>query len=152
MADPIHKILSNIFPEEHRWKMDLLERWEGLIGNLKDKVSIEKIERDVLTLGVVHPAWSQELFFLSDFLKDKINTALKAQRIKKIRFKTKGDVRKRVVATKKITQAQVDVCDIDENIALPVNGEKSLQLIKSEECRQALQRYYIRCCGKKRES
>src|SRR3989304_6289270 len=93
MAHHIHKILATVFPEEHRWKMDLFEHWDSLIGNLKGKVKIEKIENDVLTLGVVHPAWAQELYFFSGMLKDKINGVLNEERIRIIRFHTLLDGR-----------------------------------------------------------
>lgn len=142
MAEPIHKILAGVFPQEHRWKVELLENWDSLIGNMKDKVRIEKIDRDVLTLGVVHPAWAQELYFFSGFLRDKINASLKKEHIKTIRFYTIGSKpatkRPRKRATKRPLPPISDVC-------LTPQGELALATIKNEEFRSALKKYYDRC-------
>ena len=88
MASQFRDLLKGIIPQNHRWKMRLFRKWDGIIGDLKDKVSIECIHNNILVLGVSHPAWAQELYFLSDTLKNKINEALDEERIVDIRFKT----------------------------------------------------------------
>jgi len=88
MSKRLHHFLGAIFPVEHRWKIPLLCAWEKIIGPLKDKVALEKITDDSLVLIVCNSSWAQELFFLTPVLKQRVNEALKEERIKHIKFKT----------------------------------------------------------------
>ena len=73
MSKCLKELLINIIPKEHSWKITLFQNWDNIIGSLKNKVIIDQIKDDVLYLGVVHPAWAQELHMLSPMLKAKIN-------------------------------------------------------------------------------
>ena len=88
MSKQIGTILETIIPEKHQWKIKLFGCWKTIAGNLNDKVRIEKIENNSLTLGVCHATWAQELFFLSPMIKKKINNILQENKIKKIHFKS----------------------------------------------------------------
>jgi hypothetical protein len=98
-------IVKDIIPKEHHWKIKLLENWGQIIGNMKDKVIIEKIDGKVLFLGTFHPAWAQEFYMLSESIKRKINHFLKKDLICEIRFRIVDDRkevgRTGVVETKK---------------------------------------------------
>jgi len=87
VAKRIGELLHNFVQKDNNWKIKLFENWDFLVGPLKDKVSIEKIDRNLLILGVSHPAWAQELFMLSDMLRQKINSFLGKEYIKTIRFR-----------------------------------------------------------------
>lgn len=87
MAKQIQSILTQLIPDEHRWKINLLKEWDSIIGPLKGKVIVDKIQGEVLVLGVVHPAWAQELHMLMPLLKKKINACLDKERITVIRFR-----------------------------------------------------------------
>ncbi len=87
MARQISELLRDFVSKEHNWKTKLLKDWGTIIGPLKNKVTVEKVEGKLLVLGVTHPAWAQELFLLSDMLKKKINSHLDREYIKIIRFK-----------------------------------------------------------------
>lgn len=87
MTKTLPSILSDLIPAEHRWKIDLLKHWDGIIGPLKEKVIIDKIQGEVLVLGVVHPAWAQELLMFMPLLKQKINACFDKERITVIRFR-----------------------------------------------------------------
>jgi len=88
VAHPIAEFLKNVIPQEHLWKIKLYYNWKTIMGVLNDKVAIVRIDHETLVLKTTHPAWAQELHLLSSMLKQKINTALGSQKIKKILFTT----------------------------------------------------------------
>jgi len=56
MAAQLSLLLKHIFPKEHLWKVKLFQSWGDIMGTLKDKVRIEKLDGGLLVLGVCHPA------------------------------------------------------------------------------------------------
>ncbi|MBU1008052.1 DUF721 domain-containing protein [Candidatus Dependentiae bacterium] len=143
MPKRIGTILTNIIPNEHLWKIKLFGYWETIIGNLKEKVRIEKLTETSLTIGVCHPTWAQELFLLSPMLKQKINTYLQENKIKNIQFKTV-----RFTTPKTSHQSKQD--SLTEKTyrtehCLTIIEHSKLQLMKNTELAQSLEQFYIRC-------
>lgn len=140
MSEHIGNFLLDIFPREHHWKVLLFQNWDNIIGSLSDKVRIEKLDGNLMVLGVCHPAWAQELYFMSNMIKNKINFILKEDRVKRIRFNTvelnkkttKSKIRKKAVSKKKILSLN------DEHLSI-------LNNIKEDEFRLILSQYYTRC-------
>ena len=119
-----------------------MRKWDDIIGDLKDKVSIECIQNNVLVLGVSHPAWAQELYFLSDTLKMKINEALQEDRIKDIRFKTVV-LKKRSEKTKKNNKKNGRSSRKDiQSVTLSDEESVCLKQVKDDGLRGALLMYY----------
>lgn len=87
MAQPIKNFIDTLIPDQHQWKIVLFRRWDSIIGRMKNKVIIDKIENDVIYLGVSHPAWAQELHLLSPLIKEKINSCFSETKINHIRFR-----------------------------------------------------------------
>jgi len=152
VAENISNVLSKILPQEHNWKIKLLQNWGSIIGHLKDKVRIEKIASNFIVLGVCHPAWAQELQLFSNVLKKKINSVLKEDRIQYIRFKT-------VTLNDESNSSRKELNFLDrkegiipkEEVRLSVKQQKSLKKIKNEELRDFLVQYYGRCSLKDRK-
>ncbi len=143
MAKQVSALLRDFLPQQHQWKMKLMQQWDTIIGNLGDKVRIEKIDSDILVLGVIHPSWAQELMFLSGMLRNKINDALGSERIKTIRFKTIVRRGSQSKAKKMIKQAAV-VEPYDEVQRTP-RQENTLKKIKDNEMREVFAAYFNRC-------
>ena len=146
-AKPINNFLKSIIPAEHRWKMILLKNWNYIIGEFKDKVIIEKIQGDLLILGVSHPVFAQELFSVSDDLIKKINRYLKAEKIKKIQFrylnfdqilkrKNSLEEKKRFVQEKNKTFEFID---------LTTSELEMLNKINDKSLKESLRKFYLRC-------
>src|SRR3989338_8474453 len=89
MIQPLKNFIHSIIPEEHLWKLELFKQWNAIIGKMKDKVIIEKIDGETLYLCASHPVWAQELLLLTPILKEKINAFLPANTIKTIRINNK---------------------------------------------------------------
>lgn len=136
---PLGTFLTNIIPQEHSWKIKLFGQWQNIIGNLNEKVRIEKITDHSLTLGVCHATWAQELFLLSNTLRKKINVALKEDKIKNIQFKTVPFNKKKLRNTieKKTKQKQ------EHNLTIVEHSH--LQTLKNKELAKELGRFYVRC-------
>jgi len=142
MPKKIGKILTDIIPEQHHWKVKLLSSWDSIIGTLKDKVRIENISESSLTLGVCHATWAQELFFLTPVLKKKINKILQEEKIKNIKFKTVGRAgEKKSFMPRKKEKTQKNHVEH----SLTIVEHSTLQDIENKELAAALEKFYIRC-------
>ena len=142
MPKKIGTILPSLISREHTWKIKLFNSWEKIIGNLKSKVRIEKIDKQSLILGVCHPTWAQELFFLSPMLKQKINALFKEEKIKKIQFKTIKFPEKKPKTNDNLNK-QKKTKPIEQ--CLSITEHNKLQTISSGDLRNALESFYIRC-------
>jgi hypothetical protein len=85
MIKDLKSILSKIIQAEHSWKIQLLKRWESIIGPLHAFVTIEKMDETTLFLAVTHPTWAQELQSLVPTLLIKINAELTGHQLKQIK-------------------------------------------------------------------
>lgn len=139
MNQNIKKCLINIIPQEYFWKISLLENWENIIGDLKKNVTIEQIKEDVLFLGVVHPAWAQEIFVLTPILKQKINTYLGKEYIKSIQIRLRQSKKQ----DKKMTNVATEFSF--KQAALTSNELEILTQIKNAELREIMQNFYMKC-------
>lgn len=90
MIKPINCLLKDILEPEVRWKIDILNNWEHIVGPISAHAHIEKITKDTIILGVYDACWLQELHHLSGTILQSINTHIDAPRIKQVRFKQVG--------------------------------------------------------------
>lgn len=86
IKDIVHNIIKASSPEND-WKGVIMQNWPTIIGSLASRVFIEKIYQDTIVLSVTDSCWMQELYLLSEILKNKINQTINQPRIKTIRFK-----------------------------------------------------------------
>ena len=142
MHNHAKKLLTTLVDRNHAWKLTLFEKWDSIIGSMKDKVRIEKISQDALVLGVCHPTWAQELSFLAPMLKQKINTALQEERIKTVHFRIVPFAAKTKPLCPTINQTTLDA---DEEHCFTFMEQSSLENVSSHELRQELAKFYVRC-------
>jgi hypothetical protein len=141
MIKNLKKCILNIIPQEHSWKIILLENWGDIIGELKNSITIEQIKEDVLFLGVVHPAWAQELLALSPLIKQKINSYFDKERIKTIRIKLKKNKPMEATTLNRKPWASSEKAAP----SLTVSEINTLNTIKSTDLRQVMQEFYLKC-------
>lgn len=137
----IKSFLPNIPVSNHHknWKFNLMHQWGTIMGSLVTKVSIHKIYNDSITLGVSDSSWMQELYLLSNVIKQKINATLDKPRIETIRFHyitNNAD-------TKTITP--LAQAPMTKDRALTVREKKALEKINDPELSQALTRLLQKC-------
>lgn len=147
MPKPLKELIHNIIPQEHQWKITLFKHWDEIIGPMKDKVIIEKIEESVLVLGVCHPAWAQELFLLSPMLKQKINRYLQKDRISRIRFKFL-DLATQRAETIKIQNSRQEAQKSplpEQYVVLNPSEKLILDQVNNQELRSSLEQFLQRC-------
>ncbi len=141
MALLIKEILPSLLPSERQWQIQLLQKWEIILGNLKTRVVLEKIQHDTLVLGVYDASWMQELYLLSPLILETINKNLDQSPIKQLRFKQAH--RKKVVHKKNIVKHK------KEYTTEPIMNSKqhdALKQIMDPELKSALYNFLIRCC------
>lgn len=133
------KQLLSLCLQTNNWRMQLLKQWPDIVGNLSNKVFIEKIDGNILTLGVTDSCWLQELYILSPLLLNTINQTLDQPYIKQLRFKTAGQMPS--LRTKKNKGA---FCPIKQ-VSLTHTERYALEQITNIELRNALEAFCIRC-------
>ncbi|MFC1842708.1 DUF721 domain-containing protein [Candidatus Dependentiae bacterium] len=139
MAQNIKNVINTVFSKQNSWKIKLLQNWPSIIGKLKSKVRLEKINKDSLVLGVYDSCWLQELYLLSPILLKKINEKLENQQFKRLRFKQVG-IKKNKQQKKPIKQ------EIEISVTkLTKREEETLQKIKDPDLCQALRDFLIKC-------
>ena len=147
VAKPINNFFKSIIPQEHRWKMLLLKNWDYIIGEFKGRVIIERIQGDLLVLGVSHPVFAQELFSDSDDLIKRINKFLKEEKIKKIQFRYLNFEqilkRKNSLENKKRTAPEKN--KTFEFIDLTMSELEMLNKINDKSLKESLRKFYLRC-------
>lgn len=134
----LKELLQTLISPHQNWKTNLLYRWKDIIGSLHSKVRIEKIQDDILILGVFHPCWMQELYLLSPLLIKTINKKLDQPYIKQIRFKQIPYKKEKVKVTE-VKNAE------KKNITLSKEDEFILSKIVDPTLRDALKAFRIRC-------
>lgn len=139
MTKHIKTLLETIIVDQSNWKLQLLQHWPTMLGNLNTKVRLEKIENDMLVLGVSDSCWLQELYMLSPLLLQTINKKLDSPRIKSLRFKKIGIKKEE---QKKEIVAQPLSCTL---LRLSPQETKALQTVKDLELRTALTDFLRRC-------
>lgn len=149
MAKVLNQCLKTVVSEKHLWKVKLLEDWEKIAGKFKDNVIIEKIQEDLLILGVCHPAWAQELFLNSDNLKRKINKIFREEKIKKIQFRV---VNFNLLKKRQRPQQNLNVFKNQrsfKNLNLTPLEHSHLKKIKDEILQESLKQFCFCCKDRK---
>jgi len=132
MTQPLKNVLSLFLDGTSDWKMVLIQNWPHLVGNLHQRMRLEKIEHDALVIGVYDHHWMHELHSMSRFILHMINAKLDQPRIKQLRF---------VLAVKK--RQKKDVPRTSEEVAmmprtLSVKEKKILARVRDKELQQYL--------------
>ncbi len=138
MAISVKYLLQGIFKQES-WKLKLLSEWETIVGNLHDKMRLEKIDNDTLIIGVYQASWLQELHLLSCVLQKSINDHLGSPRIKHLRFKHASPKEKPI--PKKVEKPRPEF----KLIVLNDTEKKALAGIKDDQLKQALYTFLSKC-------
>jgi len=139
MSTPIKTLLQQILGSPDNWQLKLLANWDSIIGTIKTKVNLLKIDNDTLILGVMDSCWMQELHLLSPLLIKKINENLDRPRIKHLRFKSIG------LKKEKKAQAVAAKKSIQSPVRLSSKEQSRLAEIQDPQLRELLQNYLIRC-------
>ena len=121
------------------WKFQLMNQWATIMGSLASKVSIYKIYNDSIVLGVSDSGWMQELYLLSNLIKQKINAALDKPRIVTIRFQFVTNN-----SHAKINNSP-EQTPIEPDRLLTSKEKKALEKINDSELLQALTRLLQKC-------
>lgn len=142
MALPIKKILDKVLEPESDWKINLLKNWNDIVGSLQTRTRLERIQDDILIIGVYESHWMQELFLLSRVIIKTINNFLGAQRIKNLKFKLVEEKKK---SRKIIKSTSIPL----REIRLNYEQKKSLEKITDDQLRLSMHNFLIRCLSSK---
>jgi hypothetical protein len=133
------KQILDICLNTNTWRAALLRNWPQIIGRLSNRVHIEKIGDDTLTLSVSDSCLMHELHLLSSVLCTTINQTLDQPYIKQIRFKKAA-----LPQTKKQSTYEGAACKI-KPIRLTAAEQHALSLMTDIELRDVLKAFCVRC-------
>lgn len=138
MATRVKDIIPSLITTKAEWHSSLLANWDSLVGKLHTRIRLEKIEGDLLVIGVYEVHWMQELHLLSQVLMDSLNTFLGASHVQQIRFKLVEERKK--IMKRKITSAP-------RVAAIPLSPVQSqaLTAIDDIQLKEALIHFWSRC-------
>ncbi len=139
MSRAIKDLLTSLVQPSDKWQVQLIQQWHTIFGDISKHITCEKVEHDVITIGVYDSCWMQELYALTPTLLTAINTALDAPYIKQIRFKKV--VRSGPKATKTLYKSPL----VLTNKTLSYAEKNALAQVKNEELRTALKKFLLRC-------
>ncbi len=142
MAVHIKNILAKII-EKDDWRIDLMRRWDMVVGSLQTKVRLEKTYDDTAVIGVYESHWLQELYLLSDELCDSINNVIGQHKIKNIRF-VLVEERER---PKQVVQKPKKLV-VPATVTLTDKQQKALKGIKDPELKDAMKVFWSRCMAR----
>jgi hypothetical protein len=137
VKDIIKTVMGQGPQSDSSWQMYLLANWNTIIGKLRTKVKLEKIQDDTLVLGVYDSSWMQELYLLSNVLIHTINSKLDKPRIKKIKFKK--------AERSKLKKHEIQPIKTSRKVELSCKEIGALKNIKDEELSEVLKNFLIRC-------
>ena len=121
------------------WRFFLLTNWSSIVGNLHTKMRLEKIQDDMLVIGVYNMHWMHELFMLSRSIIKTINAKLDQPYVTKVRFVI-AEPREKQKA-KKIMKTSIP----ERSYTLSQRERKVLDGIKDTELQEALKNFLVRC-------
>lgn len=149
MGKVLNQCLKKVVSKKHSWKVKLLENWDKIAEKFKDKVIIEKIQEDLLVLGVCHPTWAQELFLNSDYLKREVNKFFKEEKIKKIQFRIVNfDLLKEKMRPQQNLNNIKNQGNFKKRELTPLEDEH-LRKVKDKILQESLKQFYFCCKDRK---
>lgn len=139
MTIPIKKLLDTVLNRSDNWQLYLLSNWTNIIGTLHTRVRLEKIDRDMLILGVYESAWLQELHILSSVLIKSINQKLGTSHVKQLRFRLVAPNEKKILKQKISKEKKI----IRESFSR--QEQTALEAIKDKDLQFLLKSFLLRC-------
>lgn len=131
------EILSNLFAQHPT--APIIADWDSIMGPLASLVRLEKIEKNVAILRVMHPALAQELNALSATLIARMNNRMQKPVISVIKLMMG------VAYRKKEKQQQRQNKTVRAVKPLPSRVTLALERLDDQDLAQALKAYFATC-------
>lgn len=144
MVTEIKTVLDSLFAHRDQdWRFTLVKNWQSLAGPLHTRVRVEKVDENMLILGVYDLHWMQELYLLSRTIANQLNQALGGTYIHHIKFKLVSGTDR----DKKPDKAASVAPPCKKAYVLSQAESDALEAIKDNELREALRAFLSRTIG-----
>jgi len=142
MEKCLGNLLATFFQTQKNWKIKLLSQFHDIVGNdLKDHVSIIKVNDTNIIIGVSNSCLLQELRALAPLLLTKINQSLDIPRLVAIQFKLRGYTQ----ALGVFMTSNHDEISSKDTLTLTQNDREALNKIQDKELVHVLETFRKRC-------
>ncbi|MCL5436877.1 MAG: DUF721 domain-containing protein [Candidatus Dependentiae bacterium] len=127
--------VGRLLPSGRDWHTRLAREWHGAVGELAERMRLERVRGDLLIIGVYDLHWIAELYHLAPRIIEQINGFLGARYVAQLRFVVA--VRK---AGKKREAAEVEA---QKPVArLTARHEQVLSSIKDGQLHDVLEKFF----------
>ncbi|MBA3954764.1 DUF721 domain-containing protein [Candidatus Dependentiae bacterium] len=141
MAILLEHLIPKVLSVASEWHIRLLKDWQIIVGSLQTRICLEKVEKNIVFIGVYEYYWMQELHLLSRFIVAKINNHLGDSHVAEVRFRVIDLPKKQRLPRPAFKHEQCVV----EPPALTSREQQALMKIKDEQLRCALTQFLRRC-------
>lgn len=133
-------LLNSLFAGQKQWQYTLLRNWQSIFGPLSSYVFLERIDKDILVIGVTQACWLAELYTMTPLIIKAINKTLETPHIKQVRFIRVGKRPTKTIKT--LSQIRQD----HELKCSPLTPQEqgALEAIKDKELAVVLERFLQR--------
>ncbi|HBL98518.1 TPA: hypothetical protein DDZ86_02650 [Candidatus Dependentiae bacterium] len=138
----LSQLLGSAFPvATENWPARLAREWTTAVGDLGERMRLERVMGTTLIIGVFDSHWIQELFMLTPLIIQTINQHLGKPFVTRIRF---------VVADKKKTPHHLchkGTPTGEPRVKKVMSGRHELVLrsIKDVQLQEALEKFFYNC-------
>lgn len=140
MATAIKDLISTVMHKDKSdWRYYLLNNWQTIIGPIHTRICLEKIQNDILVIGVYESHWMQELYLLSNLMIGNINKHFDEPKIKGLRFK--------LIELKGHVKTKIKEINVQDDSYTPLTHAQKIALIKinDNELKEFLSSFWQRC-------
>lgn len=147
---PLAKFLENLIfaqattdNQPEFFKRKLLTNWPEISGKLSTRMCIERVQHQMIVLGVYDTIWIQELYCMSDILLAQINKFIGENYFTELRFRYVN--KPKIKNNKFINNSKSPTIIKPAIIKLTTQEQVTLKNITDPELRLALKNFLLRC-------
>lgn len=138
----LKELVNYVFPVQSDWRLLLVRLWPELVGDLHERMRLERIKGDVVIVGVFDACWIHELFMLSPTLITLINERLGGMYVRKLHFILTD---RRVLLSR---QKKIEIAGHKKTgISMGSRHQQVLRTIKDEQLQKILETFFYRSVG-----
>ena len=140
MAFSLHDLVATIVGEDQDdWRKRLMKEWPTIVGNLHQRMRLERVMNETAVIGVYEIHWMQELYMISDMIVSTINQKLGGVYVHKIRFVVADKAHER----KEKKRAVLAAACRQKSLAAPQKA--ALTKIQDQKLKEALSQLWSQC-------
>ncbi len=142
-VETVKKMMRAVTPQHHRWKIELLSRWNEVVGKFDKMVQLEGFSQNCIFIGVTNSCLTKELLMQKELIHQRIANIVGTSQFFEIKIRLSA--KKCILNAIKKKKSLVCRKNLEKAANLSSEEERVLAKIKTESLREAMQSFWIRC-------